>query len=275
MTNSTTRSATGVVLVAVLAVGCFGGKRTTTVRTAPTIPVTPPPAPVFSDGESLIRAMHARYARTWYRTMTFVQKTTLYSASGVPSVQTWYEALSLPGRLRIDFDNPDTRSGALYRGDSTFSFASGRLTRSAKGSNDLLILGFDVYTQPPETTIAVLRGLGYDLSRLRTQEFEGKPTYVVGSASATDTTSKQFWVERDRLLFVRSMERQASGRHTDIRFTDYVPAGNGLVAKTVVQFVDGKRRLLEEYQNIRTDPPLDPALFDPRQWATVKHWTKP
>src|SRR4051812_8458329 len=56
----------------------------------------------ITDGESLIRAMHERYAGKWYHTMTFVQTTTITRTSQTPTVQTWYEAASLPGMLRID-----------------------------------------------------------------------------------------------------------------------------------------------------------------------------
>jgi hypothetical protein len=40
----------------------------------------------------------------------------------------------------------------------------------------------------------------------------------------------------------------------------------------VVQYVNGSRRLLEEYSDVRTNTSLSDALFDPKQWATVRHW---
>src|SRR2546429_230918 len=40
---------------------------------------------------------------SWYKTATFVQKTTNIDKDGNKKIETWYEAMSLPGSLRIDF----------------------------------------------------------------------------------------------------------------------------------------------------------------------------
>jgi hypothetical protein len=143
------------------------------------------------------------------------------------------------------------------------------------GHNELLILGFDVYTEPPARTEALLRHLGFELSRIHETVWHERPVYVVG-AGRGDTTSKQFWVDRDRLLFVRLLEHTRQGRG-EFRFEDYVPtnAGGGWVAERVEQFTNGKRRVLEQYSDVRTNVPLSEALFDPQQWSTAVHWAKP
>jgi len=237
-------------------------------------PVTPPPKPApvavaVTSASTLLQAMHDRYASTWYHTLTFTQKTTLGLPSGGEVVQTWYEAGALPGRLRIDTDLA-SKGGALYARDSSFSFASGKLVRSDSTMNELLVLGFDVYAQSPARTAAVLRRLGFDLSRFHEGTWEGTPVYVVGAVRG-DTTSKQFWVERDRLLFLRMLENTRQGR-ADFRFNKYTQFGGGWVAAEVEQFVNGKRRLLEQYSDIRTNVQLNDALFDPAKWATTPHW---
>ena len=53
-------------------------------------------------GDALLRAMHDRYQATWYKTLTFTQKSTTYKPDGTSSAETWYEAAMLPGKLRID-----------------------------------------------------------------------------------------------------------------------------------------------------------------------------
>jgi hypothetical protein len=239
---------------------------------APAVPAAQTVA--ITDGESLIRAMHDRYDGKWYRTMTFVQKTTITRASQTPMVQTWYEAMSLPGKLRIDVGDPALGNGTLFRGDSIYSLSDGRIARADTGFNELLVLGFDVYDQPPEQTISILRHLGFQLSRLHTTDLDGKSVYVVGATSRSDSTSKQFWVDRDRLLFVKLAEKRPNGQQVDLRFTDYAPAGNGWIARQVVQMINGSPRVREDYSDIKFDVPLDPALFDPKQWKTVKHWAK-
>jgi len=238
----------------------------------PTPPVTRTPTPAAITGtSSLVQAIHDRYSGKWYRTVTFVQKTTLRLASGSEVKQTWYEAAELPGKLRIDTDRA-TKGGVLYVGDSAFTFANGKLVRADTGRNELLVLGFDVYTQPAARSQTILRRAGFDLTKFHEATWRGKPVYVVG-ALAGDTISKQFWIERDRLLFVRLIERTPQGR-SDVRFNEYEPAGGGWIAMEVEQWVNGRRRLYEQYTDVHTDATVSPALFDPRQWATAPHWAK-
>ena len=96
----------------------------------------------------------------------------------------------------------------------------------------------------------------------------------MGATSRSDTASKQFWIERDRLVFVKMQETDANRRFSAVMFLDYVPAGQTWMAREVWQYVNGAPRLHEEYSNIKTDVTLDPALFDPRTWSTAVHWVK-
>ena len=227
-----------------------------------------PPSAAITSGSRLVAAMHDRYVDKWYRTLTFVQTTTLTRGGG-PIVQTWYEAADLPGRLRID-TNLGTRSGALYARDSVYSFADGKLVHADTGYNELLILGFDVYTQSAARSDAVLRHLGFDLSKIHESTWRGEPVYIVG-AMRGDTTSKQFWVDRDRLLFVRLLEKTPRGL-ADFRFNKYEHAGGGWIAAQVEQFVNGSRVLLEEYRDIKPNVALPMGFFDPKDWASSSHW---
>ena len=238
-------------------------------------PVAPPPKPAapevttVSSSATAVDAMHARYASAWFKTLTFVQKTTLYLPSGGELVQTWYEALSLPGRMRVDTDRK-SRSGVLYVADSVFTFASGKRTSSDSRLNDLLVVPFDAYTQPPARTQAQLRRLGYDLSKFHEGTWQGRPVYVIGAARG-DTTSEQFWLDRERLVVVRIISSGRQGR-TDTRLTDYVQTGGGWVATEIIQLVNGKRRILEQYSDIRPNVTLSDELFDPKFWSSAAHW---
>jgi hypothetical protein len=232
----------------------------------------PPPRAAITNGQSLLRAIHDRYASTWYHTVTFTQKTTVSLASGSDMVQTWYEAGEMPGKLRIDTDLA-SKGGVLYARDSTYTFANGKLVKADSGLNELLVLGFDIYSQPVARSETVLRHLGFDLSRMHEATWQGEPVYVVG-AERGDTVSRQFWVTRDKLLFVRELTRTRGGR-AEYRFNKYVRSNGGWVASEVEQIVNGKRRVLEQYSNIRTNVPLSQGLLDPAQWATAQHWFKP
>jgi hypothetical protein len=228
-----------------------------------TTPAPPREAAGVRSAPTLIDAMHDRYAGDWYHTVAFTQKTTLGLPSGGEIVQTWLESARLPGHLRIDTD-VGSKAGVLYARDSIFNFNGGKLTRANAGANELLVLGFDVYTQSPARTEEALRGLGFDLSKFHEGMWDGTPVYVVG-AMRGDTTSKQFWIDRNRLLFVRMLESAPQG-HTDVRFSGYERAGGGWIATDVTQSVNGKRRIHEQYSNVRTNVELPDAMFDPQHW---------
>lgn len=225
-------------------------------------------------GEALIRAMHDRYADTWYKTVTFTQKSTTYNADGTTKVETWYEAALLPGRLRIDIGLPSEGNGYLLVNGNVTIFRGGQVKSSKAQQNMLLVLGFDVYAQPVETTLAIAKQEGFDASKFHEDTWEGKPVYVFG-AEKGDLISKQFWVEKDRLLFVRLLEPNASdaGKTQDIRFTDYRPLGKGWIAARVEVHSEDKLVFSEDYTDIVKDAKLDPAIYDPQQFTTA-HWEK-
>jgi hypothetical protein len=226
-----------------------------------------------TSGMDILRAMHDRYAATWYKTLTFSQITTIQRPNGAPLVQQWLEAGKFPGRLRIDTDTAD-HDGVIYANDSVYSFATGKLAMTRADMNELLILGFDVYTQPVERTAEILRDRGIDLSKIARGSWSGQPMYVVG-ANAGDTTSKQFWVDADRLLFVRLIETlptRSGSQRQEYRFERYVPHAGGWVAEEVVGLRNGHQNFHEVYSNVRVDVPLEDATFDPAQWATFTPW---
>ena len=230
-------------------------------------------APAPANGDQLLAAMHDRYAATWYPTLTFVQKSIWYKPDGTEArVQTWHEALSAPGLLRIDRGDAAQRSGAIFRRDSTYSFANGKLTRATAERNLLLVLGFDVYRQPAAHTADVVRTEGINLARIHRDTFQGRRVYVVGAA-AGDTLSAQFWVDSARLLFVRLIQPNAARTAVqDVRFNQYVPKPGGWLAQQVQVFSAGKLVYEEDYSDVRVNMKLDPDLFEPASWATVPLW---
>ena len=240
----------------------------TPAPTAPARPSNPNPVGITS-GAALVQAMHDRYNSTWYKGVAMRQKTTLSLPSGGEIVQTWYESARLPGRLRIDTDLK-SKSGQLFVRDSIFMFSGGKLVSAESRLNELLVLLFNIYTQPATRSLTELRGLDFDLTRFHESQWQGVPVYVVG-ANRGDTTSKQFWVERERLLVVRMIYREPQGR-ADTRFSQYAPYAGGWVAGEITQLVNGKRRILEQYSDIRVNSLFSEGFFEPKQWATAAHW---
>jgi hypothetical protein len=223
------------------------------------------------DGKDLVRAMHDRYAGTWYHTLTFVQKTTNYEADGTEKVETWYEALACPGRLRIDFDPVSNGNGILFADDTVYRVEKGALVESRPLVHPLMVLGFDVYCDAPETTVARLEKLGVDLGTVREDTWNGTPVYVVG-AKAGDDTTVQFWIEKERLVFLRMLRPAGpdKSKKSEVVFDRYVKAGGGWVAAEVRFSVDGKLATKEAYSDIRTGDALPDALFDPKRWSETR-----
>jgi hypothetical protein len=120
---------------------------------------------------------------------------------------------------------------------------------------------------------------GYDLSKLHEDTWEGKAVYVVG-ADKGDLKTKQFWIEKDSLLFVRIIEstRKEPTKLSDVRFVDYRKlAGAWIAARVEVHSeVDGKDALTfsEDYTEIQANVKLNPGTFDPKQFNAT-HWEKP
>src|SRR5690242_7333473 len=220
-------------------------------------------APAVHSGEDVIRAMHDRYAGKWYTTLSFVQHNTATRADGSQERSTWHEDARIPGRLRIDF-LPDSGNGLLFAGDSEYVRQRDTLAHVEALIHPLMVLGFDVYAQPVATTFAKLRALGIDLAVVHDDSWEGRPAYVVG-AKAGDVRTKQFWIEKERLLFVRMLEpgRRDTTRITETRFESYRAVGPVWVSPRVEFLVDGRQVWLEEYDDISTGKPLSDSLFQP------------
>lgn len=226
-------------------------------------------------GQQVLRAMHDRYAKSWYKTLTFTQKSTTYNPDGSTKVETWYEALGLPGKLRIDIGPPSDGNGYLFIDGTLTILKGGKESGVHHQVNMLLVLGFDVYGQAPETTAGIATAEGYDLKKVHEETWEGEPVYVVG-AEKGDLNSKQFWVEKKRLLFVRLFEptRADPNKFQDIRFEDYGELPGGWVAARVEVYDDDKKVFSEEYSDIQSNVKFDPGTFDPKQFNAT-HWEKP
>jgi hypothetical protein len=226
-----------------------------------------------SYGERVIRKMHQHYDGKWYKTLTFRQRTTRYGRppGTPPRVETWYEAAWFPGKLRIDIAPLDSMTAFLYVGDSSVAFRHGQRASAQQDRNLLITLGFDVYTQAVDVTIAQLQKAGIDLSKGHEDMWQGQPVIVVG-ALAGDTSASQFWIEKDRDLFVRLIEVHPGSTPGEPPlvfesvFAQYRPAGSGWVAAECVIKTDGRVIQQEEYSDIRTDVRLDPELFDTKTY---------
>ena len=229
---------------------------------------SPPEQRPITTPQELLAAMRARYDGKWYHTLTFLQNNTEHHPDSTIGHSTWREWLQAPGKLRIEFQPPDSGNGVLFANDSIFPFRHDSLLGSRSFVHPLLVLGFDVYMQPVERTMAQLRQAPrvFDLSVLNEGTWEGRPVWIVG-------TKRQFWVDKERLVFVRMLEpTPRDSTKTDTRFNKYAPApaGGGWVSAEVEFLVDGQQQFLEQYSEIRTNVALAAALWDAKQWKAAR-----
>jgi outer membrane lipoprotein-sorting protein len=222
--------------------------------------------------EDLVQAMQKKYGTSWYKTATFVQKTTEIDKDGNKKIEIWYEALSVPGSLRIDFTPIKDGNGILFTDNKIYIFKDGKVDSNRPYVHPLMILGFDIYRLTQADALEKLKGLKFDLSILREDTWQGRAVYVVG-AKPGDLHSPQFWIDQKNLYFVR-MIRPAGrdGAQTqETQFNKYVKLGGGWMAPEVIFLVDGKTVTTEEYSELRADVKLDSKLFDPQYFSSV-HW---
>ena len=234
--------------------------------------IGPTTAAKITTTDDLVQAMQKKYAKSWYKTATFVQKTTNYEKDGTTKVEIWYEALSVPGSLRIDFTPTKDGNGILFTNNQLYVFKNGKVETNRPYVHPLMVLGFDIYRLPQAEVLEKLKGLKFDLSILREDTWQGRPVYVVG-AKPGDLHSAQFWIDKKNLYFVRMIRPAGKdGAQTqETQFNKYQKLGGGWMAPEVIFTVDGKTVTIEEYSDLRADIPLDARLFDPQYFGTV-HW---
>lgn len=226
----------------------------------------------ITTSEDLVRAMQKKHAKSWYKTLTFKQKTVEFHDDGTSKVSIWYEALSSPGRLRIDFDPIRDGNGILFANDTIYSFKDGALANSRPFTHPLLVLGFDIYFLSLQDAIAKLKQLKFDLAVIHEDTWQGRPVYVVG-AKAGDLKSQQFWIDKKSLYFVRMLGPAGKdGTATqETQFNKYFKVkGGGWVSPEVIFILNGKTVTTEEYTEVRSGVPLDDKLFDPQYWKTAR-----
>jgi len=234
-------------------------------------------APVeYTTPAEVLVAMKAQYEGSWYESMTFVQTTIQHSADGSTDTTTWFEAMELPGKLRIDIGEPNSGNTWIFRNDSIYVFSKGTLIDGRPTLHPLLLLGFDAYFINSASLINKLDSLGFDLDLLSDTTWQGREVYVIG-AEAGDMEKQQFWIDKERLYFVRLLQIVGpdGSSQQDIQFNRYEPLGDGWVAPEVLFFVDGSLQMEEFYHSMNDGIEFDSRLFSPIQWKSANHWFSP
>lgn len=262
MTRPVVRAALLAACLA-LASGC-GGRRAAPAETA-----ARPATPAITDGRSLVTAMQKKFGGQWFKTLSFTQNNTLYSTRGGETKSQWRERIAVPGKLRIDYLPLTQRSGVLFDGSRVHTFDNGRAIDAQPGVNPIVLITADVYSQPVERTAQLLDSLGFDLTKLRKDTWDGQPAYVVGAA-AGDSTTSQFWIDSDRLVALRVVQKERRGTRdivTDVRLGKFADFGGFPIATEVLQYRDGRLVFREQYVDVRVNDPIPDATFDATKWV--------
>ena len=229
-----------------------------------------------SPGRAILEKMNATYAGKWYRSLTFIQKTTFYRPGAPERTQTWWESLRYTPRygvqLRIDSGDLTSGNGSLSTVDSTWVVRNGSLAQIRETGNEFLPWIEGVYVQPVDVTERQVRAMGMDMQKTRKGTWRGRPVTVLGAASADDTTHSQAWIDDERQVIVRMIVADSLRPRLDVFLDDYVRVGGGWLGPTVDIYVDGVLRQREEYSDWKVDVTLPDALFDPGQWMVAPHW---
>jgi hypothetical protein len=242
-------------------------------------PSAPIPAPVgvekptaITTSRNVIREMHDRYAGKWYKTLTFQQTNTFYTSAGKEQKSEWMQRLSVPGRLRIDFLPLSTKSGLLIQNNRVITFDNGRRVDSRRSIQPVLTMTGDVYAIPASITTRRLDSLGVDLDKFHEEKWQGRRVYVLGAGEG-DLESNQVWIDADKLLLLRFIQRDKRGDRfvvTDTHVGDYRDVDGYPVPFEYTSYRDGKVFFKEQYENVKVNEPIPPELFDASRWAVAR-----
>jgi hypothetical protein len=119
----------------------------------------------------------------------------------------------------------------------------------------------DLPGKEPEKSIAMLKEVPYDLSKIHEAVWQERPVYVVG-ADKDDFEPNQFWIDKEHLYFVRTIFKSPRGTLLDIEMNKIVKLGEGWIATQLIFKRSGEIILKEDYQENPILDKVDPAVFD-------------
>lgn len=225
----------------------------------------------LTSGTEVVRAMHDLYAGKYLRTLSFLQNNTAYTTTGQEQHSQWYEHIEVPGKLRIAFLPASQRSGLVQVDDRVASFDNGIRVDFRPSVNPLLLLTADVYAAPVPAIMRGLDSLHVDTDVIRTGEWEGRPVYVIG-AKADDSTSNQMWVDGERMLLVRFIQRSGAGDRTivsDMRVEGYREIEGYQIPTEFLVIRNGRPVWREQYANVRVNAKFPAGTFDQARWKDI------
>ena len=265
---------------ALIAAGCsaFAGQSNPAPEPSAS-PGTPKPSAtkvVFPAGKiasttGLVGAMREKYDGKYFKTLTFLQNNTRYTTTGEEQKSQWFEHVEAPGKLRIAFLPAAQKSGLVQVGERVASFDNGMRIDFRPSVNPLLLLTVDAYSASASSVMRSLDSLGVNTQLVRTDEWEGRPVYVIG-AKAGDTTSNQVWIDAEHLRLARFIQRVGRGERAmlnEIRVRSYRDVEGYQIPTDILTLRNGRPVWREQRTDIRINAELPANVFDQALWHEV------
>lgn len=202
------------------------------------------------DGEVLLKRMHRKYEKASCPIYSFSQKNSHYRNDSLIRNSVWHEVIAFPDKFRIHFGDPAKGNAVLFRNDSAYNFKDGKLLKSRRDTNSLiLILGGMYYRGFPDVVLR-LREAGYDYHTVSERLWNNKMVYVIGARQG-DSLSNQIWVDKNDLRVLRIIEKINAIDQMDMRFEAHQAWCKGFVETKVAFYRNGKLEQVEEYYDLK------------------------
>ena len=131
-----------------------------------------------------------------------------------------------------------------------------------KKLNDLIVMAFDVYSQPVEKTLQMLTEMGYDVNRFYETELNGRDVYCIGAENETDSLH-QYYIDKENLSLIKNVKYYESGVWETV-MADFKIIDGNYIATSVLFYFNGELAMKEEYYNIKFPEKIDTSIFDYR-----------
>jgi hypothetical protein len=265
---------TRILFAAFAVTGCSYFQSAPVIPAEPAVSTKPVPrasALRLASGSGVVKAMHDLYSGKFLKTMSLLQNNTAYTSTGQEQHSQWYEHFEFPGKLRIAFLPATQRSGLVQVGEKVASFDNGIRVDFRPSVNPMLLLTADVYSAPVPIIMRGLDSLSVDTEVMHNDEWEGRPVYVIG-AKAGDSTSNQMWIDADRLLLLRFIQRGKSTEHpvvSDIRVGSYKEIQGYQIPTEFLVVRNGRPVWREQYANVRINEEFPAGTFDQALWKDI------
>jgi hypothetical protein len=224
----------------------------------------------IKDAESLIKAMHTKYAGNFNSNISFIQLNQDIDENGKVKHSMSFEAFHYPGKFRNDMGPVPMKEGYIVSEDKIITFKDGVKVSEKPCVMDVGLLTGDIYFMSVEEAIKECKKHGYDLSKFREDVFKGKPVYVVGTTDKTDEKSPQFWIDKQELYIVRDINfSEEDNELEDIHYLEHAKVGKAWVEERVEIFVNGRMVKKEHYAEVKADNKFDQKMFDPQYFGKV------